>query len=60
MTNKWTVTVDVDPETGDLIMPLPTDCLNQMGWDLGDTLIWEDLQDGTWSIRKKECQADET
>jgi len=60
MKNKWTVKVDVDPETGDLLMPLPTDCLNQMGWDLGDTLIWEDLQDGTWSIRKKECQADET
>jgi hypothetical protein len=58
--NSWTVTVDVDPETGDLIMPLPTDCLNQMGWDLGDTLIWEDLKDGTWSIRKKECQADKT
>ena len=58
--NSWTVTVDVDPETGDLIMPLPTDCLNQMGWDLGDVLVWEDLQNGSWSIRKKECQADET
>jgi hypothetical protein len=50
----WTVVVEEDPESGDLVMPLPPDLLNQMGWDFGDTLVWEDLQNGSWSIRKKD------
>ena len=50
----WTIKLEEDPETGDLIMPLPTDLLNQVGWDFGDTLIWEDLHNGSWSLRKKE------
>lgn len=54
----WTITLETDPETGDLIMPLPTDLLNQVGWDFGDTLIWEDLHNGSWSLRKKEVGVD--
>ena len=50
----WTITLEEDPETGDLIMPLPPDLLNQVGWDFGDTLIWEDLHNGSWSLRKKD------
>lgn len=49
----WTVTLETDPETGELIMPLPVDMLNQVGWDLGDELIWEELEDGGWSLRRK-------
>lgn len=54
----WTVTLETDPKTGELIMPLPVDLLNQMGWDIGDALLWEDNKDGSWSLKK--CQADET
>lgn len=43
-----------DPETGDLILPLTSDILNQVGWDTGDTLIWEELPSGSFSLRKKE------
>lgn len=49
----WTVILETDPETGELVMPIPTDALNQLGWGFGDTLIWEDLQDGRWSLRRK-------
>lgn len=52
MSNKWTVTLEEDPETKDLIMPIPPDLLNQMGWDFGDTLIWEDLQNGSLALKK--------
>ena len=52
--NKWTITLEEDPETGDLIMPLTPDMLRQVGWDIGDTLIWEDLHNGSWSLRKKD------
>ena len=52
--NKWTIKLIEDPETGDLILPLTSDILNQVGWDEGDTLIWEELPHGSFSIRKKE------
>lgn len=52
MSNKWTVILEEDPETKDLIMPIPPDLLNQMGWDFGDTLIWEDLKNGSIALKK--------
>jgi hypothetical protein len=49
---KWTITVEEDPETGDLILPLPQDMLNLQGWVEGDELEWIDNKDGSWSLRK--------
>lgn len=56
MTQTWTVTLEEDPETGDLVMPFPPDALAQVGWDFGDTLIWEDLGNGSWSLSKKDIK----
>lgn len=50
---KWTVTVEEDPETGDLILPFPEDLLKIQGWKEGDTLKWDNNEDGSWSITKK-------
>jgi len=52
--NKHTIQLIEDPETGDLILPLTSDILNQVGWDEGDTLIWEELPNGSFSLSKKE------
>jgi hypothetical protein len=49
---SWTVTVEEDPETGDLILPLPPDLLVMQGWVEGDTLDWIDKGDGSWEIKK--------
>jgi hypothetical protein len=49
---SWTVTVEEDPETGDLVMPLPQDFLDQQGWVEGDTLDWKDNEDGSWTLSK--------
>lgn len=55
MTQHWTVKLEEDPATGDLILPFPPDMLAQVGWDFGDTLIWEmDEAIGNWTIRKKD------
>ena len=54
MNNHWTITLEEDPTTGDLIMPFTPDMLRQVGWDLGDTLIWEDMGNGSWTLTKKE------
>ena len=49
---RWTVTLEEDPDTGDLIMPIPQEVLDLQGWGEGDTLEWIDNKDGSWSIQK--------
>lgn len=52
---RYTITLETDPKSGELILPFPPELLNQMGWDIGDTLIWEEVDQGkSYSIRKKE------
>ena len=52
---SWTVTVEeADDGSGDLVMPLPQDFLDQQGWKEGDTLDWKDNEDGSWSLSKVE------
>ena len=48
----WTITVEEDPETGELILPLPKDMLQLQGWTEGDILEWIDNNDGSWSLTK--------
>ena len=50
---NWTVELQDDPETGDLILPFPEDMLKETGWKEGDELVWKDNQDGSWSLTKK-------
>ncbi len=50
---SWTINVEEDPETGDCILPLPTDLLEEAGWKEGDEIVWKDNQDGSWSLTKK-------
>jgi hypothetical protein len=53
MKTSWTVTVEeADNGSGDLVMPLPQDFLDQQGWVEGDTLEWKDNGDGSWSLSK--------
>lgn len=49
---SWTITVEEDPETGELLLPLPADLLVMQGWIEGDTLEWNDNGDGSWSLTK--------
>ena len=54
MTEKtWIVELEEDPETGDLVMPLPMAMLEELGWVIGDTLTWDqDKETGNWSLSK--------
>lgn len=52
----WTVSIEQDGE--DLILPLPQEMLDEVGWLPGDNLEWIDRGDGTWEIRKKPEQLD--
>ena len=52
MSKQWTIKLEEDPETGDLIMPFTDEILESAGWKEGDTLEWIDNGDGTWLLRK--------
>ncbi len=57
-TKTWTVTLEEDPETGELILPFPEEMLQDAGWQEGDVLEWIDNKNGTWSLVKKEEKLD--
>ena len=54
---RWTVTVCEDGE--DLILPLPEDMLQAVGWGPGDVLEWIKKDDESWMLKKKEPSVSE-
>lgn len=52
-----TITLEEDPETGDLVIPFTDEILQEAGWKEGDTIEWIDNKNGSWSLVK---QQDET
>ena len=53
--NIWSVFSSTENgKTKELFLELPPESLNQVGWDEGDTLLWEELDHGAWSVTKKE------
>ena len=48
---RYTAQVTIDSD-GELLLSFPDELLNQMGWDVGDKLIWEELPDGSYAVRK--------
>lgn len=51
---SWTITVEEDPDTGELILPLPAELLALQGWVTGDLLDWKENPDGSWTLSKVE------
>jgi hypothetical protein len=50
---RFVTTVKYDSKTGEYYLEFPPELLNQVGWDFGDTLIWKDNEDGSFSLEKK-------
>ena len=55
-TKSWAVTLEQDPETGELLLPFPVDLLNQMGWSEGTDIFWDVQDNGSIIIREKKPQ----
>jgi hypothetical protein len=50
----WVVTLEEDPATGELILPLPDEALAMQGWHVGDVLTWTvDTESGAITLTKK-------
>jgi hypothetical protein len=56
MSKRWTITVEEDPETGELVLPFSDEMLVEVAWSIGDTLVWTDNKDGSWTLKKKEIE----
>jgi len=57
--NSWIVEVKQDGKTKELYLEFPEGSLDQVGWDVGDDLIWKELDSGAWSLTKKELDKSE-
>jgi hypothetical protein len=50
---SYEVITQEDPETGDLLLPLPQELLDKMGWREGDQIEWKIDTQGRWVLSKK-------
>jgi hypothetical protein len=53
MTSRWTITLEEDPETKELVLPFTEEILNTVGWKTGDTIVWKNNNNGSWTLTKK-------
>lgn len=53
VTKIYKIKLEEDPDSKDLVLPIPTELLNQMGWDIGDNLVWTDNFDDSYSLTKE-------
>lgn len=51
---SWVIKVQEDPETGDGIIELPPELLEETGWVEGTRLVWTDMGNHSWSLSKAE------
>ena len=54
-----TLFIEEDPLTGDLYLKFPDELMEEVGWDVGDTIEWISRDDGSWVLRKKDDVLDE-
>jgi len=49
---KYNLTVEEDPETGELVLPFTDEIIDELGWKVGDTIDWKDNHDGSFTLSK--------
>lgn len=50
---RYEVITQEDPETGDLLIPIPPEILKEMGWKENDEIELDIKEDGTIYVQKK-------
>ena len=52
--NRWIIEVKGKGGSDEeLYIELPPNALNQMGWDPGDIIVWEEQDNGSFVLTKK-------
>ena len=49
----WTITLQEDPETKELVLPFTEEIFKAVGWKQGDVIVWKNNKNGSWSLSKK-------
>ena len=50
---KATVDIQYDENTGDYFIELTPDILKAANLDVGDTIVWEKINNDSWTLKKK-------
>ncbi len=53
MSTSYTLPVEYHADSDEHFITLNDEILEKVGWKIGDTLVWTDLGDNTWSLTKK-------
>ena len=51
---KRTTEIKEDPLTGDLYIEIDPTVWDELGWKVGDDVVWEEQYQQQWVIRKKD------
>lgn len=52
----WEVKTHENPETGEIILPIPPELMSRLGWKEGDQLEWKQEETGAWILSKQESK----
>lgn len=50
--NRWSLTVEEDPDTGEAVLIFPPEMLAKVGWKEGDIIKWSRNDDDSWTLEK--------
>ena len=50
---KCTVSVQEDLVTGEQFIIFPEEIMTEVGWQDGDTIVWKNNGDGSWTLTRK-------
>ena len=53
MDQNNTLTVQEDSDNGELFLEFPDDMLEMMNWEEGDTIVWTDNENGSFTLSIK-------
>lgn len=56
MKKNWIV--EIQEQDGEYYLPLSDEMLEGTNIEIGDTVVWRDLGNGSWSLRKKEPETE--
>lgn len=51
-----TTKIQLDKDSGDHYIEFDDETIQELGWEIGDTVEWIDNGDGTWTLRKADVQ----
>jgi hypothetical protein len=53
MNKSYSLEVKYEEETDDYYIQFTDEMLEEIGWKIGDTILWKDNKNGTFTLEKK-------